>query len=298
MQCRSVLTRVDALRTGELPEDEAVRLEEHFETCPSCRDSLDDVGALAGALKTMTLVPERSCCGDVCGAVRDGFGVVAVGDRAVRVAFSERGIRMIEPADREIESFRARYGHRYGRELEERAVPEAIRRAVEDALSGRETTVPEVDLEGATPFERAVLTVLPAIPRGEVRSYSWVAERIGRPRAIRAVGNAVARNPVPFVLPCHRVVPESGGVGKYAFGTPMKRALLAAEGAPVEEIEELARQGVRLVGSATTRVYCVPTCRGARQIRPENLVPFHDAEEAARRGFRPCRICKPVARTA
>jgi O-6-methylguanine DNA methyltransferase len=68
------------------------------------------------------------------------------------------------------------------------------------------------------------------IPAGQVRPYGWIASEIGRPKAVRAVGTALGRNPVPLLIPCHRVVRTDGRVGDYAFGPPAKRALLAAEG--------------------------------------------------------------------
>ncbi|MER3453203.1 MAG: cysteine methyltransferase, partial [Acidimicrobiia bacterium] len=87
-----------------------------------------------------------------------------------------------------------------------------------------------VDLGGLTPFRREVLAVTAGIPFGEVRSYTWVAEAVGRPNAPRAVGAALAANPVPLIIPCHRVVRRSGDPGGYAFGAATKVALLAAEG--------------------------------------------------------------------
>jgi len=86
----------------------------------------------------------------------------------------------------------------------------------------------------AAPFRRAVLETLHReVHRGEVVTYGTLARQAGRPRAARAVGSACARNPVPIVVPCHRVVPGSGGVGAYGGGQERKRQLLALEGARV-----------------------------------------------------------------
>jgi methylated-DNA-[protein]-cysteine S-methyltransferase len=69
------------------------------------------------------------------------------------------------------------------------------------------------------------------IPRGEVRSYGWVAAQVGRPRAVRAAASAIARNPVPLVVPCHRVVRGDGRIGNYGLGgSEAKAKLLAGEG--------------------------------------------------------------------
>src|SRR3954469_530155 len=88
----------------------------------------------------------------------------------------------------------------------------------------------ELDLD-APPFQRDVLRELALVPYGEVATYGEVARRIGRPRAARAVGGALNRNPLPIVLPCHRVVGATGSLVGYAGGLDRKRTLLALEGA-------------------------------------------------------------------
>ena len=97
-------------------------------------------------------------------------------------------------------------------------------------LDGRR---PRLDLPldvQATAFQWQVWTALGAIPYGETRSYSEVAAAIGRPRAVRAVARACATNRVALAIPCHRVVPASGGVGGYRWGKARKQALLLREG--------------------------------------------------------------------
>jgi methylated-DNA-[protein]-cysteine S-methyltransferase len=81
-----------------------------------------------------------------------------------------------------------------------------------------------------TPFQRRVWTALRSIPTGETVSYAQLARRIRAPKAVRAVGAANGANPIPLVLPCHRVVASGGGLGGYGGGLPMKRWLLAHEG--------------------------------------------------------------------
>jgi len=78
-------------------------------------------------------------------------------------------------------------------------------------------------------FTRKVLRVTARIPYGEVRSYQWIADRLGKPKATRAVGNALARNPIPFVIPCHRVIRSDGSLGGFALGLDWKKKLLALE---------------------------------------------------------------------
>ena len=100
---------------------------------------------------------------------------------------------------------------------------------VNEYLSGKRR---EFDLQlsyGGTGFRMAVLEAIMQIPYGETRTYSEVAATAGSPKAFRAVGTACAENPLPIIIPCHRVVPSSGGVGSYAGGTAMKQRLLDLE---------------------------------------------------------------------
>ncbi len=87
----------------------------------------------------------------------------------------------------------------------------------------------ELDLTDATPFSSDVWQATRLIPYGETQSYSWIAERIGRPKALRAVGQALARNPLPIVVPCHRVLGRDGSLRGFGGGLEMKERLLELE---------------------------------------------------------------------
>lgn len=87
-----------------------------------------------------------------------------------------------------------------------------------------------VDLRSITPFQRKVLDITAKIPFGHVLSYGEVARGIGQPTASRAVGNALGKNPVPIVIPCHRVIAAGGRLGGYTGGLHIKRALMRIEG--------------------------------------------------------------------
>ena len=103
--------------------------------------------------------------------------------------------------------------------------------AILEHLDGRQ---PRLDLPldvQATAFQWQVWQALSAIPYGETRTYGEIARTIGRPRAVRAVASACASNPVALAIPCHRVVPATGGTGGYRWGTARKKTLLAMEGA-------------------------------------------------------------------
>ena len=110
---------------------------------------------------------------------------------------------------------------------------DAARRQLDEYFAGRRRTFDlDVDLRAA-PFQEQVLRELARVPFGEVATYGELARRIGKPRAARAVGGALNRNPVPIVLPCHRVVGAGGALVGYAGGLERKRALLALEGVGV-----------------------------------------------------------------
>lgn len=87
-----------------------------------------------------------------------------------------------------------------------------------------------IDLGECSDFQRKVLQEERKIPRGEVRSYGWIARRIGKPGAARAVGNALSANPFPLVIPCHRAVRSDGSIGGFQGGPAMKIDLLEMEG--------------------------------------------------------------------
>ena len=86
-----------------------------------------------------------------------------------------------------------------------------------------------LDLTGATAFQRKVWEIARLIPYGESRSYKWLAEQIEKPGAWRAVGQALGSNPLPIIIPCHRVLASNGSLGGFSGGLGMKRYLLALE---------------------------------------------------------------------
>jgi len=213
------------------------------------------------------------------------------------VAYGAHGISLVERAD-DPADFEAAFRATFGRQVHrvERA-PELIERVITARLWGRAGSSVKIplDLDQLPDFERSVLRKTLEIPRGEVRPYAWVAAEIGKPLAVRAVGNALARNPIPFVIPCHRVVRSDGRIGNYGAGGPTaKRAVLAAEGLDVDELERLPNAGVRFIGSDTTHIYCYPSCRNARRVTDRHRIPLRSARHARQAGYRACKVCRPV----
>ena len=105
-----------------------------------------------------------------------------------------------------------------------------VRRELDEYFAGtRRTFEVPLDLRG-TDFQLSCWRALQAIPYGETRSYAEVAENVGRPRAVRAVGAANGANPIPLIVPCHRVINTSGKLGGFGGGLDVKKRLLAFEG--------------------------------------------------------------------
>jgi O-6-methylguanine DNA methyltransferase len=196
-------------------------------------------------------------------------------------------------------AFEARHLASTGRRALPAEVPSRLANAIARRMDGDRRVRIALDLRGHSAFEQDVWRKALEIPRGEVRPYGWVAAEIGRPRAVRAVGTALGHNPVPLIVPCHRVVRSDGSIGQYSLGGPdNKRTILSAEGLDPDAMEDAARRGERLVGCASTRIVCWPTCRTGRHMLERNRRPFHSLAEAGAAGYRPCKVCRPVAAAA
>jgi O-6-methylguanine DNA methyltransferase len=193
-------------------------------------------------------------------------------------------------------AFEARHLAATGRRATRYDVPTRLANAITRRLNGdRRVRIP-LDLRGHTGFEQDVWRKALEIPRGEVRPYGWIAAEIGRPRAVRAVGTALGHNPVPLIVPCHRVVRSDGSIGQYSLGGAQnKRAVLAAEGLDADAMESAARRGERLIGCASTGIVCWPTCHTGRHMLERNRRPFRSLAEAGAAGYRPCKVCRPVS---
>jgi O-6-methylguanine DNA methyltransferase len=162
-------------------------------------------------------------------------------------------------------------------------------------LEGRRAFKGAVDLAGLTPFQRQVLEKIREIPRGEVRPYTWVAREIGVPKAVRAVGTALGKNPIPLWIPCHRVIRSEGALGGYsAGGAAVKERLLTFEGVDLAELKTLTLLGKRFRGSRNTHIFCLPTCYSRKSAKAQHTVYFTSAHEARQAGYRPCKLCRPA----
>jgi O-6-methylguanine DNA methyltransferase len=157
------------------------------------------------------------------------------------------------------------------------------RQELEEYLAGHRAffTVP-IDLAQVPEFQADVLAEAARIPFGETRSYAELARRIGHPSAARAVGNALGGNPVPILVPCHRVIRGDGTWGHYVFGGDLKTRLLTLE-----------RSTPLYVGCTSTRSVCRRGCRHEQRIREHGRVACASVGDARSVGYRACRVCRP-----
>jgi methylated-DNA-[protein]-cysteine S-methyltransferase len=214
------------------------------------------------------------------------------------VAFTDVGISYVRPSsgcDGEAHGFVEEFADRFSRPIRPADRPPAGLTAALN--SGRAKRLP-FDLRGLSAFEQAVLRKALDIPRGETRPYGWIAREIGRPAAVRATGSALGRNPVPILIPCHRVVRSDGDTGNYIFGPAVKEELLSAERVNIEEARRLAGEGIHYLASDTTGIVCFPTCHDARRIGPAHRVGFRTVAKAIEAGYRPCHKCRPAILTS
>lgn len=145
----------------------------------------------------------------------------------VTITASEKGVTSIELSSQD------RAARQQSAEDNDQAVSivEEARAQLLAYIAGtrREFSFP-VDCSAGTPFQRKVWKAITRIPYGRVRSYQWVAMRVGGKQYARAVGMALGANPVPIVVPCHRIISHDGSLGGFSCGLPLKRRLLSLEG--------------------------------------------------------------------
>jgi O-6-methylguanine DNA methyltransferase len=145
-------------------------------------------------------------------------------------------------------------------------------------------------------FQRAVLEATAAVPYGAVTSYSGIAQGMGKAAAVRAVAQALRWNPLPIVIPCHRVIGASGALTGYA-GSKLgyKERLLSVEGVPLATATGASgiRPQAMYVLYPGDREYCVPTCHSLDTRTPAPLLRFASRQDAEAAGLLPCTSCRP-----
>lgn len=240
MRCRDVEVLWDDIR-GSCTKSMREAVTAHLDACPPCQELFKEYEGVAYCLSCLPQ-PEPSC--DlakrviahlaqmrgphgrpiVLAAILTPIGRLYVGLKGDRIAFV--GIDTGES----LEQVRLRLEHRLHRPVTVGDPPAWLARTFAGFFTTWHVDEGHVDLSDLTPFAQAALRAAARIPPGEVRSYSWVATQIGKPKAARAVGQVMARNPMPLLFPCHRVVDASGDLHNYGYGLEMKARLLHMEG--------------------------------------------------------------------
>lgn len=174
-----------------------------------------------GGLERSTVV--EAGAGDLVSIIDSRFG-------PLWVAWSRIGITGLTPAfaSPTVENF---IDHHRRVSYKASSLPRSLKSEIGDALESGVQEGLRFDLRGLSVFQQSVLETCVTIPVGAIRPYGWIADELDKPGATRAVGTALAKNPIPLLIPCHRVVKSDGSVGNYAFGPEMKRELLISEGA-------------------------------------------------------------------
>jgi O-6-methylguanine DNA methyltransferase len=218
----------------------------------------------------------------------------------ILIAASEQGVSLVEYLGRAKSLAHSRLGHLHGVEpIEDGQDLEGLHRELMEYLAGRRDRFGwTLDLRLVrSEFHRTVLKATSEIPYGALMSYSGVACEVGRPAAMRAVAQALRWNPLPIVIPCHRVVGASGDLVGYAGDKlTLKERLLSTEGIHVEHAHATAHVNPRAmyVGEPNDRWYCLPTCSSLESpAHLRRLVFFSTQQRAEGSGREPCTTCRP-----
>ena len=303
--CHRVRDSVVAAATGEASPDEAARAQEHLATCAACRRDFEGVRAADQAVAALRDEPAREPVrarqelDRRLAELRQRlllYGIFPSPLGRLLIARSERGVALIEYLDQGMTVTHSRLS----RERDIESAPggadlEATYRDVLDYLQGRSKRLNwPLDLRLARgEFQRSVLKATAAIPYGAVMAYAGVARELGRAAAVRAVAQALRWNPLPIVIPCHRVIGSSGALTGYA-GNKLdrKRTLLSVEGIPLAAEQRISPEAMyfRYPGDSE---YCLPTCPSLARRPPAPVMRFASREVAEAAGFAPCTACRP-----
>ncbi|GAC1422021.1 MAG: hypothetical protein NVSMB5_15400 [Candidatus Velthaea sp.] len=239
MRCCDVEALWDALRDGAELDRELVLL--HLRSCPPCQELYQEYEGIAYCLTCLPIVePPQNLVPKIIehieATVRSARkpDCVAKVDSPVGtlfVAFRSSGITYLALDRGEgDEATRERISRRLRRGVVPAQSPAWVTDTIASFFRTHKPNYDRVDISELTPFEQAALRAAAQIPAGEVRSYGWVATQMGAPNAARAVGRVMARNPVPLLYPCHRVVDSSGHLHNYEYGLDVKARILELEG--------------------------------------------------------------------
>jgi O-6-methylguanine DNA methyltransferase len=308
--CTEIERDLIAAATGEAEAAAVRRVEAHIGVCAPCGGEYARYRAIDRALDVwrqtpVPVVPIATARQRLEGRLGDlrrrtfTFGVFPSPLGNILIARSERGVSLIDYLGRAKGLGQSRLAQIPGLEAAEDGPElEALYHELLEYLEGKRTHLEwPLDLRLArSDFHRHVLETTAAIPYGAVMSYSGVASELGQPAATRAVAQALRRNPLPIVIPCHRVVGNSGALTGYAgHKIDLKERLLTVEGIPTVRAHrdfQVARP-IMYARDRQDPEYCLPTCGSLPTRSLSDLVLFASRERAEAVGLRPCTSCRP-----
>jgi methylated-DNA-[protein]-cysteine S-methyltransferase len=309
--CREIEPHLPVVAAGEASRAVAERVGRHVGDCAACQQELQRyraVEGLVGWLKdaplpggdpTLARAELEARLGDLRSRLVS-FGIFPSPLGPILLARSELGVAMVRYLSSRGRGLGAEVHRVLGEDaVEDRAAIEALHAELIAYLEGRRTRLDwPLDLRLArSDFHRDVLRATAAVPYGAVTSYRGIAADIGHPSAMRAVAQALRHNPLPIVVPCHRIIGAQGDLTGYAGNRlGLKERLLAVEGVRTERAAKaphVARHTLYHYDPNEQREYCLPTCGtiARRPIGPVTL--FASRERAEAFGLVPCTSCRP-----
>jgi methylated-DNA-[protein]-cysteine S-methyltransferase len=306
--CREIEPELVAVGAGEASPTATDVVEAHVARCPACREELGRYRALDQLVANMRRAPLPTGDPALARAQLESrladlkrrliaFGVFRSPLGPILIARSEEGVSMVEYLESEAAaaSHLARLAGVDA--VEDEGQTQALYRDLLDYLDGRRTRLEwPLDLRlASSDFQRRVLQVTSRLPYGAVTSYGHIAREVGEPRATRAVAQALRRNPLPIVIPCHRVIGSSGDLTGYAGNkVGLKQRLLTLEGVPVAGDGALhVERQTMYVRYQTLSEYCLPTCGSLPSTPLAELTLFGSRQRAEAAGLTPCSDCRP-----
>jgi methylated-DNA-[protein]-cysteine S-methyltransferase len=308
--CRAIQPDLVATATGDARPGAEARVEAHVSDCAPCRRELEryrSIDRIVADIRRAPMVGDRAeiARGDLeyrLAELRRRAVTARTWDSPIGpllIAKSEQGVVLVEYLESARGATASRALRRAGVEiLEDVAETETFYQQILEYLAGERTRLGwPLDYRLATSdFQREVLQVTGALPYGAVTSYARLAREMGRPTATRAVAQALRHNPLPLVVPCHRVVGGTGALTGYAGDNlPLKERLLALEGVPVAHTRRqprIAREAMYVRADHDTE-YCVPSCGSLSTLPLWRLTLFGSRERAESSGLAPCSACRP-----
>ncbi len=309
LSCGFAENDIIAEALGENPQEVQHKVRSHLTACPGCAQLLEQYKQ--GRFQLGSLPAPESGLAAARRALDAQLAQLTQGTRPrlvlslwhsplgpLRIGATDKGVALVEfvsPDGSEDET--KRFSKSFALE-QSASIPASSIGELEAYLNGARQALDWAidDVLMRSDFQRQVLQAACAIPYGSLTTYGGLAERIGRPTAVRAVAQALRYNPLPIRIPCHRIVGSDGSLTGYAGKKiALKRDILAVEGiSTIPSRSGLAIAQDRLyVGRQAEQIFCRPRCEEARGMRAGNRIFIASRTRAESIGYVPCGVCRP-----